>query len=184
MTRTETQKYLIAFVPPEPFFSEANAIKEEVKENFESKAALKSPPHITLHMPFQFKEKKENLIDEALTAFANSNSKLEIKQKGFGCFEPRVIFINVEKTEPLARLQKELLAYMRKELKTESTDYKSRGFSPHMTVAFRDLKKSSFIEAWKHYASRDVFFEWVTEELTLLKHDGNEWLVYKTYPLK
>ena len=39
-------------------------IKQEFANRFNSKAALRSPPHITLHMPFKWKEEKEvKLID-------------------------------------------------------------------------------------------------------------------------
>jgi 2'-5' RNA ligase len=53
------QLYFIALIPPEPFFSEVLGLKNEVKDRFNSKAALNSPPHVTLHMPFRFKERND-----------------------------------------------------------------------------------------------------------------------------
>ncbi len=47
------QKYFIAIVIPEPFQVELMDIKNIVKDKFNSKGALRSPAHITLHMPFE-----------------------------------------------------------------------------------------------------------------------------------
>ena len=50
------KQYFVALIPPSPVYEEAQALKEYFREKYNSKAALNSPPHITLHMPFFWKE--------------------------------------------------------------------------------------------------------------------------------
>src|SRR5438105_1617865 len=87
-------KYFIAIVIPEPFQSDIMALKQLVSENFNSKGALRSPAHITLHMPFEWKEEKENVLIEKLQGF-RFNQRLSVQLKKISAFEPRVIFVDV-----------------------------------------------------------------------------------------
>lgn len=48
--------YFIALVLPSPLYEEVTRLKEYFRDRYNSKAALRSPPHITLHMPFKWKE--------------------------------------------------------------------------------------------------------------------------------
>ena len=68
---------------------------------------------------------------------------------GFGSFSPRVIFVRVDEKEQLTTLKRELEKYVSKNLGLLGGDYKNRGFTPHITVAFRDLKKPEFFKAWE-----------------------------------
>lgn len=65
-----TNRYFIAIIPPSPIESDVLALKNFFKEKYNSKASLNSPPHITLHMPFLWKEKKEEELNDALRSFA------------------------------------------------------------------------------------------------------------------
>lgn len=181
---TEPNLYFIALVPPEPYFSNIAKLKRLISESYGSKAALKSPPHITLQMPFRLKEAKEGLLKKLLISFSKAINPLQINQEGFGCFEPRVIYINVEKSKALASLQKTLLLSLRKELKLDVSDYKNRGFTPHLTIAFRDLKKANFYIAWDHFSKQRIKHQWVAEDLVLLKHDGAQWEIFERFSFR
>ncbi len=173
--------YFVALVPPEPIRSEIHDLKEEVHERYQSKAALKSPPHITLHMPFKFREDREKKIFECLTNSTQSEKPFDISHKGFGCFEPRVIFVNVDLTKDLSEFQTALVRKMRRDLNLDNSDYKNRGFHPHMTVAFRDLKKPKFYEAWSDFETRAIETKWECESVILLKHNGKFWDIYRQF---
>ncbi|WP_258102916.1 2'-5' RNA ligase family protein [Marinoscillum sp. MHG1-6] len=174
--------YFIALVPDEPFLSEVKALKQLVAERFGSKAALRSPAHITLHMPFRYDETKEEKLIDALKTFTQEIHSLKVSQSGFGAFEPRVIFVNVTKTLELTTLQQELLRFTRKTLNLDSENYKGQGFHPHMTIAFRDLRKSKFFEAWTYFEQRQIDMNWDAHSLKLLKHNGSIWEIYEYMP--
>src|SRR6185437_1508456 len=101
------QKYFIAIVVPEPFQTQLMVFKNVVKDKFNSKGALRSPAHITLHMPFEWKEEKEDALINTLQQFTFSEGFI-IDLQNFSCFEPRVLFVDVLKNELLEKLQREL----------------------------------------------------------------------------
>ncbi|HCX22380.1 MAG: 2'-5' RNA ligase [Flammeovirgaceae bacterium] len=167
--------YFVALVPPEPIKSQVWQMKEEVLEKYGSKAALKSPAHVTLHMPFTFRVDREDRIIDCLKTAIADKKQFEITHDGFGCFEPRVIYVNVDKTEPLEILKADVVKQMRLDLKLQNADYKNLPFHPHMTIAFRDLKKPVFQEAWTAYENREYRASWKCDSVCLLKHNGAGW---------
>lgn len=181
MNAKNTRLYFVALVPPSEIYDRVLALKEEVADKFHSKAALKSPPHITLHMPFRYNEQKEERIAGLLRAYAKSRQPLQIRQAGFGAFSPRVIYIQVEKTIALDELRTGLVRAMRRELKLLNADYRDHAFHPHMTIAFRDLKKSIFQSAWDYYKEQEFVEVWECDRMVLLKHNGSEWEAYRHF---
>ncbi|MEQ6168255.1 MULTISPECIES: 2'-5' RNA ligase family protein [unclassified Ekhidna] len=169
--------YFIAVLPPEEIHNEITHLKHEVAEKFDSKHALRSPPHITLHMPFKWKDKR---YEELTDVIKNLNSDLKpfgVRLKNFDFFEPRVVFVNVVENGKLEELQKKVVDACRKQLKLDNANYKNRSFHPHVTIGFRDLKKRMFYEAKKEFEERKVSFKFLVNEITLLKHDGKKWNV-------
>jgi len=174
------QKYFIAIVIPEPFQTELMELKNVVKDKFNSKGALRSLAHITLHMPFEWKEEKEDVLVNALKQFTFSES-FTIDLQNFACFEPRVIFVDVMKNELLEKLQRELMVYVQKNLRLLNQVNDMRGFHPHITIAFRDLKKDKFYQALDYFKPQTYMASFQAKSFCLLKHTGKEWLVNKEF---
>jgi 2'-5' RNA ligase len=122
------QKYFIAIVPPEPLLSDIQNIKQSISDNYQSKGALRSPGHITLHMPFSFDESKENKLIECLSDF-KFKTQFPISLNNYDCFEPRVIFINVQEQTELFDLQKQLV-------KSCQTSFKHLSINQMICVVF------------------------------------------------
>ncbi len=177
------EKYFIAIIPPSPLYEEIDTLKNYFKEKYKSQAALNSPPHITLHMPFQWKRSKEEILISSLENFSKERTLLPVELQNFSCFAPRVIFINVKKNESLNNLQKELQRFCRIELNLFHADYKDLPFHPHITLAFRDLRKSQFIQAWEEFKDKEFNRKFEFNRLILLKHTGN-WEVSNEFLLK
>lgn len=180
-TQATKQLYFIAIVPPISVQEEVTALKHEIAQKYNSRHSLKSPPHVTLIMPFKWKEEKENAIIDFLRAFALKRSPFSIHLRGFGAFPKRVIFIDVEKNELLHVLASDLLSAIRKELKILMETYKNKGFTAHMTIAHRDLKPVAFEQAWNEFKDKQFDQELLINHISLLKHDGHQWKVYKDF---
>lgn len=164
-------KYLIAILPPEPIASEIYKLKEYFRDKYNSKASLNSPPHITLQMPFEFSNE-----EKLLTNFKNTFiTPFKIELKDFGCFEPRVIFIAVIKNSELESAQRKVMDFCKQELDVFNADYKDQPFHPHITLAFRDLKKTMFHEAWNEFKGKTYSASFMCGKISLLKHDGKFW---------
>lgn len=184
-TKQEKRKqYFVAVIPPSPVFEEALELKEYFKEKYHSKAALNSPPHITLHMPFLWNGEKEKKVITALDAFAKKWDPIKICLDNFASFPPRVIFINVTESDALDALQRELHRYFKRELDIFNANYKDKPFHPHLTLAFRDLRKSQYQLAWHEFSKREFKAEFVADKIALLKHNGQRWDVLKEFLLE
>lgn len=167
--------YFLAIIPPEPPREELHNLKAEIAKSYNSKAALRSPPHITLHMPFRYSTKKEPRLIKVISDFCSNQKSFILSIDGFGAFPPRVIFVSVNANVALSSLQRLLGKTMAKELNIHNANYRKRPFHPHITIGFRDLKKPFFISAWDHYKDQEIKSEFKATELTLLKHNGTIW---------
>lgn len=172
-------RYFLAIIPPDPLAAEVTAIKQEFVERFNSKAALRSPTHITLHMPFQWKEVKEERLFNVL-AQTTKFKPFTIEVNGFGAFPPRTIFIQPEESVELERMNMALLEATKRQLNLFHSVHIG-GFHPHMTVAFRDLRKPLFFEAWKEFEHRTFNASFEVSSFWLLKHNGKIWEPYKEF---
>jgi 2'-5' RNA ligase len=174
------QKYFIAIIPSEPVFSEIEKVKLEISQKYNNKSSLRSPAHITLHMPFEMKEEKENILIEKISSFKFSSS-FSVQLKDYSCFEPKVIFIDVIRNETLNTFQKELVFHVKSNLNIFNQYEDKRAYHPHVTIAFRDLKKSDFYSANEEYKTKNFSAEFKVNSFFLLKHTGKIWLPLKEF---
>jgi 2'-5' RNA ligase len=181
MKDTGLARYFIAIIPPSPFREEAQRLKREAAERFQTRAALRSPPHITLHMPFLRKEKKEEELCKTLADFAGQQQVMTITFTTVGCFKPRVIFVDVLNTPELISLQEHLHRFCKQRLQIFNASRLDQPFKPHLTVAFRDLKKNMFEPAWNFFSQQTFAGQFEATSMWLLKHNGKEWELYRDF---
>jgi 2'-5' RNA ligase len=183
MTRSK-QRFFIALLPPEEVQQVVNNIKQKFAEVYNSCAAQKSPPHITLQPPFEWEIEDLKKLEQNLTEFSQKQFSIPITLDNFGAFKPRVIFINVLKTPELLAIQKNLMTELESSLGIVVQSSKNRSFSPHVTVGFRDLNKDNFYRAWQEFKDYKIYFEFTVTRLTLLIHNGKNWVISKEFFLK
>lgn len=176
-------RFFIALIPPAPLAQQAQALKEYCSQRYNSHAALRSPPHITLHMPFGWKEKNISRLTESLSSFAGNHKRFEVCLNGFACFAPRVIYIHVESSEALMSFEQSLLIHCRHSLNLLNSHYRDLPFHPHLTIAFRDLKKAAFQEAWLEFSQKQFAATFTATQFCLLRHDGQRWHPYQNFAL-
>jgi 2'-5' RNA ligase len=175
------KKYFIAIVLPEPLFTEIEAVKQVLFKKQGLKGALRSPAHITLHRPFEWKEEKENILVEKLQNF-KFETAFELELKNYAAFEPRVIYADVLPNETLFELHKNLTLYAKRELKLFNESDDMRGFHPHVTVAFRDLKKPKFYELRSDFIHKKLNHSFCCMDFSILKLE-NKWKVLQSFPI-
>lgn len=161
-----SQRFFIALVPPPEIQAEVNDIKHHFQEYYGSRKALNSPTHITLQAPFEWSN--EQNLDELtaeLRKFAENRERFAISLSNFGAFPPKVVYIYVVQNSALIDLQQNLSAFMESTYGLIDRHYAT--FCPHMTVAFRDLTKTSFNQAWPEFRQKPIELSFMTETLTL-----------------
>ncbi|WP_291777410.1 2'-5' RNA ligase family protein [Cecembia sp.] len=180
---TELAKYFLALVPQGQIQKEATAMKEELKLLFNLKYALKSPAHVTVKMPFNYNELKEERLISKMQNFLSLYPTFHLELKGFDRFGKRVIFIHVRPSAVLNQLQENLGKFCKLELKLNN-ELSDRAFHPHMTLAFKDIKPNKFESYWQHIKSKEFQATYAVEDLALLKRIGGRWEVIHRFILK
>lgn len=177
------QKYFIAIVPEGEVQERATALKLELKERFNLRYALRSPAHITLKMPFLWNEAKEDRLTDRLENFFKGQPPFHLKVSKIGTFGERVIYINVEEKKELMELQQQLGRFCKGELNLveELSDY---AYRPHMTVAFKDIKKKRFLEYLAYVKAQGFSGRLEVRQIALLKRKEGKWTVLKRFPLR
>ncbi|OKH18514.1 2'-5' RNA ligase family protein [[Limnothrix rosea] IAM M-220] len=173
--------YFVALLLPPDIAAIATQWKQYCADHFDTKKAFNSPPHITLQPPFKVHDRDRDLLMGVLTKFATDSPNIPVKLDGFNCFKPRVIYIDVLKTNELLMIQERLKREFIERLEIRDERYGDRPFCPHATIAFKDLSKANFYRAWQEFQNKPLHHEFVVPELTLLKHNGRVWEVDTTF---
>jgi len=175
-------RFFVAFLPPPEVDSFTCQVIQELGDRYRTRTA-KAPPHITLQPPFEWPIDALPTLESSLHTFAQTCKTVPIQLAGFGAFSPRVIYIRVLKTPELLELQSALMQHLEDALGIVDLKNKHRGFSPHMTVASRNLYPEIFRQAWNELQDREANFKFVGDRLTLLIHRGQHWEYQQDFPL-
>jgi 2'-5' RNA ligase len=165
-------RFFIAIMPPIEIQDYANSLIQELRDRYSTRTSPSSP-HITLQAPFLWQMADLVRLETYISQFAQHQPAVSIKLIGFGSFAPHVLYIDVLKSPELLTLQSCLATYLKTHLGIVAPI--ARPFSPHMTVASRNLTPSTFQQAWSDLQLRQAKYEFVSDRLTLLLHDGQCW---------
>ena len=179
--KSAKRRFFVALLPPSDVQERVNEVKGVMRDRFDSKAAFRSPPHITLHAPFEWPVSAIDRLQDSLSKFAYSHIPIPISLDGFNAFSPHVIYIDVVKSAGLMALHPKLLAHLETDIALASKQERKRAYVPHLTVAFRDLKPSMFRKAWTEFKRKEFHADFTASRLSLLVHTGNLWTVKENY---
>jgi 2'-5' RNA ligase len=175
------EKYFLALMPPALLADRLAQLKEQLQERFQVKYALKSPPHLTLKMPFSYNEAKEGQLQEQLLQFLKEQDPFLVQVAGISNFGQRVIYHRVIPCETLTTMQAGLRAYCRKSLHLVE-ELSDRNFQPHLTLAYKDLKASQFDEVLAFAREQAIAAEFLADRLFLLKRVEGRWKMLAALP--
>ncbi|GAA4400369.1 2'-5' RNA ligase family protein [Nibrella viscosa] len=170
----------MALLPDEAIQQEVTVFKRAAAEQFGSRHALKSPPHITIVPPFKLANDKITALQEALTTAASQLFPFSIHLHNFDHFGQRVIFVNVKTDESLQHCYQVTTEVFHQQLGLKPDP---RPFHAHMTVAFKDLHRSAFPDAWAYFSQQPYDRTFTAHTLTLLKHTRQRWEPFGSYEL-
>lgn len=178
----EPALYLLATLPPEPVFAEVWALKQEVHRRTGSRNAVRLPPHITLLPPFRLVPAVfEPRALPVLADFAAAQPPVEVGLRDFAWFGGRTLFVRVIEDAALQGLHAALLARCRVEL--PEIPLEKRPFTPHMTLATRDLPPAQVPALQADFATRRYAASFLVTALTLFRHDGQQWQPRQVFEL-
>lgn len=177
------EKYLLAIVPEESVCQKITQLKEQLYESFGLKYALKSPPHITLKMPFVHNEKKEGELIKLLQGYIAKEKTFPLSLRGVGAFGNRVSFLKVRYPPELMLFQQGLIRFFKRNLK-KHLELSDTNFHPHLTVAFKDFKKGQFDEVMECVKNAAIKESIQVHQVSLLKKVNGLWVKIADINLK
>ena len=173
--------YLVAIVPPEPVLGQVWALKQEVHARTGSRNAVGLPPHLTLVPPTRQPAGFEVDCLRALQAFAATQRPFTVGLAGFGWFGTRTLFVRVTPAAALRSCQAALMAWCAARL--PALPPATHPFTPHMTLATRDLPADQVAALQPEFAARAYAATFEVSGITLFRHDGRQWLRVADLPL-
>lgn len=173
--------FFLAISPLSPLQELIHEVKEDIRQKYGIKGAFRSPAHITLQMPFKKKLNKLNKLIDDLLRFSSDQSSFPLQLNGYGAFEPRVLFIKVVENSVLEKLQHALQKLLKSHQIFDST-YRGHAFYPHITVAFRDLKREQFYPLWDEYKHKEFNHSFNASGISLYFHNGQKWELHSFFP--
>jgi len=173
----ESYRYLVAYLPDEPVAQQVWAYKNEVATHCGSVRGLKVLPHITFIPPFLYPEHEEPKLIQQLSALTGTFVPEAIDFNGFAYFKgpkSNTIYVAVTATTLMNKYHEQLSIYARNKLHMD-TRHAPKSFTPHMTIAYRDLDPEKFACAWPRFEHRDFKANGRLDRLWLLKHVDSRW---------
>lgn len=169
-------KYFIGLLPPPALETSLHQVKVDLKAHFQVKYALQSPAHITLKMPFRYKEAKEQELVIRFTSLLEDQASFTLQLKGIGQFGRRNIHHQLAPSSPLLELQTKLRGFCKRYLHLVE-ELSDRNFQPHITLAYKDLKQSHFEEVLAFVKKNAVQADFLVDRAYLLKNVEGRWKV-------
>lgn len=174
---------LLAILPPEPISGIVRREQERIATVHGPQHALKTPPHITLIPPVKADMKQAYLLEEICLMVTEKIAPFPIRLHGYGAFQKNVVFVRIEQNERLELLQFQLQKEIELILPDLLKGYPDRRFTPHMTIAHKDIKGETFNTVWDELSQRRIDLSFPAKMVTLLDHDGKKWTPLKNFPL-
>jgi len=171
--------YFAAILPDPKTIERVTALKQCMANKYSARHALKSPPHITLIPPFKWPAHDEPFLKENIDRFVVDQEPFHVRLSGFSAFPPRVIYVDIMANPTLEKLHQEINIYFTqfvfRHQESGSSKNDLRKFTPHMTIAFRDLTKKKFHAAWDEFKVKAFSSVFKVHEIALLRHNGKCW---------
>lgn len=167
--------YFIGLVPDAKVEQEIQSFKMELLNKYQCKQALKSPAHITLIPPFAKPDHQAREVIEYFEAFRPPVQIFEVEIKGFGTFGTRTFFAQPESHSLLYKLHSVISEYLEDFFVVEKRS--NYNFSPHITIANRDIKEEDLEEIVKEFSKKNYYAIAKFKYIFLFKFDGKKWLV-------
>ncbi|QNH60566.1 2'-5' RNA ligase family protein [Hymenobacter sediminicola] len=180
-TKESAALYLLALLPPEPVRQQVWEMKQELHHRTGSRNAIRLPPHITLLPPMR---QPDTFTDEAsvvLRDFAALQAPFEVGVQGFNWFGSRTLFVEVRVAEALRQFHAALVAHCARYL--PAVPQEPRPFTPHMTLATRDLPADQVPALRQEFAARCYEATFPVSTFELFRHNGQQWVGVETFQL-
>ena len=117
-------------------------------------------------------------IFQTVKDFSKTRQSFNIALRNFNRFDDKVIFVDVELSDILENLWRQLHLQL---AEAYNIKRKRQSYHPHITVAFKDLEKEVFPKAWEYFSTVEFQREFEANHLAILQHNGKSWNVIERF---
>lgn len=169
--------FYIAILCPPAIDEKISGFKAYMEQQYGSRSAQKSPAHLTLIPPFRAEDETESALADFVQSFSIGMAPIDIQLAGFGHFADRVLYVDLAPNQALFELEKEANAEFSEKFPAIIFGQKPE-FSPHVTIATRDIPEGKLPEALEYFNTHQQASEvFSTREINLLKLDKGFWKI-------
>jgi 2'-5' RNA ligase len=183
---SKTNLYFVAIVLPEQVSRKVITVQQYIAERYQSVRSLRVVPHITLKAPFTVNQAMHADVRTSFSNLVVDSLKFELCLSDFGAFDNKknpVIYIQPVASQELYALQEQVAVQFTSRFGQPVSMIEKR-FSPHVTVAYRDLKPEQFRDAWQEFSQCKFTDKFTVDAFHLLQHDTRQWNITASYKLQ
>lgn len=168
------QTHFVGVLLPEDVACKIREFRSYMNERYGCKSGHGTDPHITLIPPFSLPDDYndgdvKSAVEDALQKAVKSGTlPFNARISGFGAFEERTLFAHVESDERWTKLRDFFTQSFQTNL-PGSVRKSSKIFTPHVTVANRDIPAGIMDEALRFLSNMDFHAEFSVEEIAIFK---------------
>lgn len=174
--------YLVCLVPPPSIVEDIDEIRTYISSAFKVYESLKRPAHITLYNPVKITSSQmEDRFFNALSSTIFQDAFIQVLYN-FSSFPTHTFYLDVAQNEGIMFLQAQIKAALKTlKLLMEKDNFK---FTPHLTLAFKDVKPAVFEEIVKTFKDRKFKREFLVTGFSVYKHINKRWQPYREFLFK
>jgi 2'-5' RNA ligase len=180
------QTHFIGVTVPDALSQTLEECRTWMHEQYGCRSGYSTPIHITLIPPFHLEESyhEEQLLESVCAAGARCAGQslfpFTVPVDGFGSFAERTLFAHVCSGGSWEALRNavydELLARC-----PGCVQRDRRPFTPHLTIANRDIPAGAVPEALRHLSELELHTEFSADTIAVFKRQNGRWLIAGTY---
>ena len=174
------QTHFIGVLVPEDIRATLEDCRRYMNEAYGCKSGYGTPIHVTLvppcHLPEEFSAKDLAMAIEKEVILAGSELKFDGHIENFDAFEDRTIFAKVIPNENWTKLRDKVLGAILKAA-PGCTKKDKRPFTPHLTVANRDIPSGASVAALQVMNELNLVEDFPVDNVAIFERRGGKWNV-------
>lgn len=146
-------------------------------EYFGCRSGYRTAPHITLVAPFAAADPDSGVeLKSALYGWAKTAKPFEARVTGFGAFAERTVYAHIDEN-PYWLEWHEGLTRALKDACPRAIPARKEKFTPHLTVANRDIPRGGVPLALAHFAEMELHEEFAVDSAALFVWRNGAWFI-------
>ena len=174
------QTHFIGVLIPEDIRATLEDCRRYMNEAYGCKSGYGTPIHVTLvppfHLPEEFSTKDLAMAIEKEVILARSELKFDGHIENFDAFGDRTIFAKVIPNENWTKLRDKVLEAVLKAA-PGCTKKDKRPFTPHLTVANRDIPSGASVAALQVMNELNLVEDFPVDNVAIFERRGGKWNV-------